>query len=106
MPCEFLNPEPLAKHIEEERPTVSAAVPTIWSELLRYAEDNDVDFSSINRIICGGSAVPPAVRRGGEEKHGLTITRGGGMTETSPLGSRARPPAGTTGDEHWEYRSR
>src|SRR3954447_11629551 len=106
MPFQFLKPEPLAKLIEEERPTVSAAVPTIWSELLRYAEDNDVDFSSINRIICGGSAVPPALMRAGGENHGLTIIRGGGMPETTPLGSMARPPAGTTGDEHWEFRSR
>src|SRR3954451_21426508 len=106
MPFQFLKPEPLAKLIEEERPTVSAAVPTIWSELLRYAEDNDVDFSSINRIICGGSAVPTALMKAWEEKHGLTIIQAWGMTETSPLGSMARPPAGCGEDEHWEYRSR
>jgi fatty-acyl-CoA synthase len=106
MPFEFLKPEPLAKLIEEERPTVSAAVPTIWSELLRYAEDKDVDFSSINRIICGGAAVPTALMKAWEEKHGLTMIQAWGMTETSPLGSMARPPAGTTGDEHWDFRSR
>ncbi|MFL5884760.1 MAG: AMP-binding protein, partial [Thermoleophilaceae bacterium] len=106
MPFQFLKPEPLAKLIEEERPTVSAAVPTIWSELLRYAEDKDVDFSSINRIICGGAAVPTALMKAWEEKHGLTMIQAWGMTETSPLGSMARPPAGTTGDEHWDFRSR
>jgi fatty-acyl-CoA synthase len=106
MPFQFLKPEPLAKLIEEERPTVSAAVPTIWSELLRYADDHDVDFSSIDRIICGGAAVPLALMKAWEEKHGLRIIQAWGMTETSPLGSMARPPAKATGDEHWEFRSR
>src|SRR5439155_789034 len=35
MPGRFLQPEPLARLIEEERVTVAAAVPTIWADLLR-----------------------------------------------------------------------
>jgi fatty-acyl-CoA synthase len=106
MPGEFLQPEPLAKLIEAERPTVCAAVPTIWSGLLEYAEANEVDFSSIERIICGGAAVPLSLMKAWQEKHDLPIIQAWGMTETSPLGSVARPPAGCTEEEHWEFRNR
>ena len=37
-----------------ERPTCTGAVPTIWTDLLRYAENHDVDFSSLQRVMCGG----------------------------------------------------
>jgi len=106
MPSHFMQPEALAKLIEAERPTVSAAVPTIWSGLLQYAEQNEVDFSSISRIICGGAAVPLSLMKAWQEKQELPIIQAWGMTETSPLGSMARPPAGCGEDEHWEYRSR
>ncbi len=38
MPDRFLQAEPLAKLIESERPTIMGCVPTIFSELLRYAD--------------------------------------------------------------------
>ena len=34
MPDRFLQPEPLARLIEAERPTIAGAVPTIWNGLL------------------------------------------------------------------------
>jgi fatty-acyl-CoA synthase len=40
-----------------------------------------------------------------EERHGVLIMQAWGMTETSPLASVARPPAGAEGEEHWRYRS-
>ena len=39
MPGRFLQAEPLAKLIEDERVTVAGAVPTIWMDLLRYADE-------------------------------------------------------------------
>ena len=51
-------PKKLAKFIARERPTTTCAVPTIWADLLRYSEDHEVDFSSVQRIMCGGAAVP------------------------------------------------
>ena len=38
MPGRFLQAEPLARFIDDERPTTHGAVPTIWADLLRYAE--------------------------------------------------------------------
>src|SRR5205085_9700657 len=57
MPGRFLQAEPLAALIAAERPTTACAVPTIWSDLLRYSETHAVDFSSLRRITCGGAAV-------------------------------------------------
>jgi fatty-acyl-CoA synthase len=109
MPARFLQAEPIARLIESERVTVSAAVPTIWMDLLRYIEDSDAerecDLSSVERIICGGAAVPEALMRAWEERHGLRIIQAWGMTETSPLGSMAHPPATAQGEEQWRYRA-
>ena len=38
LPDRFLQAEPLARLIEDERPTIMACVPTIFADLLRYAE--------------------------------------------------------------------
>jgi fatty-acyl-CoA synthase len=108
MPSKFMQAEPLAKAIESERVTISAAVPTIWADLLKYADEHDdADFSSVQRVICGGAAVPKTLMQQWQERHGLKIIQAWGMTETSPLGSVARPPVSVTDeDEHWDYRSK
>jgi len=104
MPAQFLQPEPIARLIAEERVTISAAVPTIWMDLLRYSEDHEVNLDSIRQIICGGSAVPLALMREWDRR-GVKIIQAWGMTETSPLGSMAHPPPDAQGDEQWGYRS-
>jgi fatty-acyl-CoA synthase len=108
MPSKFMQAEPLAKAIESEKVTISAAVPTIWADLLKYADEHDdADFSSVQRVICGGAAVPKTLMQQWQERHGLKIIQAWGMTETSPLGSVARPPVSVTDeDEHWDYRSK
>jgi fatty-acyl-CoA synthase len=106
MPARFLQAEPIARLIEEERVTISAAVPTIWMDLLGYLENNEVDLSSIRRIMCGGAAVPRTLMEQWQERHGVQIIQAWGMTETSPLGSVAIPPPSAEGEEYWEFRSR
>jgi fatty-acyl-CoA synthase len=105
MPSRFLQPEPLARLIEEEKVTLAGAVPTIWLDLLRYADEHKPDLSSMRIVACGGSAVPRALMEAFEERHGMRIIQAWGMTETSPLGSVAYPPEGSEGEEHWSYRS-
>src|SRR3954454_8190317 len=105
-PNKFMQAEPLAKAIEAEKVTISAAVPTIWSDLLKCAEQHSPDLSSVDRVICGGAAVPLSLMQAWEQKHGLRIIQAWGMTETSPLGSVARPPAHLEGDEHWDFRNK
>jgi fatty-acyl-CoA synthase len=101
MPDRFLQAEPLIRLIEDERPTVSGAVPTIWNDLLRHAREHSSDLSSLRLVPCGGSAVPESLMRGFEEL-GVHIVQAWGMTETSPLASVAFPPPGVP--DQWKYR--
>ncbi|MCI0635030.1 MAG: AMP-binding protein, partial [Actinobacteria bacterium] len=94
MPERYLQAEPLARLIEEERPTIAGAVPTIWSDLLRYAGEHGTDLSSFRLVVCGGSAVPRSLIERFEEGHGVRIVQGWGMTETSPLAALSHPPRG------------
>jgi fatty-acyl-CoA synthase len=105
MPGANLKPDALAALIKEERVTASAAVPTIWMDLLRYADEHHPDLSSMRLVICGGSAVPLSLMQQFEERHNVRIIQAWGMTETSPLGSVARPPQQATNEEHWRYRA-
>jgi fatty-acyl-CoA synthase len=106
MPDRFLQPEPLVRAIEAEKPTMSGAVPTIWNDILHYLRANPGhDISSVQRIICGGSAVPRALMEAFEKELGITIIQAWGMTETSPLGSVAKPPRGLSEEAAWDYRA-
>jgi fatty-acyl-CoA synthase len=104
MPDRFLQPEPLVRLIEAERPTIAGAVPTIWSALLQYVREHGGDLSSLRLVPCGGSAVPHSLMEAFETELGVRILHAWGMTETSPLGSVAREPRGVTGEEAWRYR--
>ncbi len=104
MPDRFLQPEPLARFIASEHPTVAGAVPTIWNELLRYVRVHGSDLSSLRMVVCGGSAVPHSLMEAYERELGVRILHAWGMTETSPLGSVAHPPRGASGEEAWRYR--
>ncbi|MFY1688399.1 long-chain fatty acid--CoA ligase [Plantactinospora sp. WMMB782] len=104
MPDRFLQGAPIAEMIAAERPTLAGAVPTIWTDLLNYLDDNEVDTSSLTEVIVGGSACPPALMHAFAERHRIDVIHAWGMTEMSPLGSVARPPAGATGEDAWRYR--
>ena len=106
MPSRFLQAEPMCKFIAEERPTFSGAVPTIWNEILHYAENNPVDLSSLRMIICGGSAVPRSLMEKFQRRHDVTIIQAWGMTETSPLAAVSHPPRGVDPDDEMDWRSK
>ncbi len=107
MPDHFLQAEPLAKLIEAERPTIMGCVPTIFADLLRYADTHDVDISSLQNAACGGSAVPRQLMRDFEERHSVNVFQAWGMTETSPVASYSRPDESAGHDEpHWDMRAK
>src|SRR5256885_2022155 len=85
MPDRFLQAAPLAAMIEKERPTLAGAVPTIWTDLLAYLEQNPTDISSLKEAVVGGSACPPALMHAFHDR-GVEIIHAWGMTEMSPLG--------------------
>ncbi|MFC9731167.1 long-chain fatty acid--CoA ligase [Streptomyces roseolus] len=103
MPDRFLQPAPLAEMIERERPSHAAAVPTIWQGLLAEVTANPRDLSSMKQVTIGGAACPPSLMEA-YDKLGVRLCHAWGMTETSPLGTMAHPPAGLTPEEEWPYR--
>ncbi len=111
MPARFLQAEPLARFIAAERPTFSGAVPTIWTDLLRFGDANPgaLDLSSMRMIVCGGSAVPRSLMEAFEAKYGVRIVQAWGMTETSPLAAVAHPPGavelGTRDEMNWREKT-
>ena len=106
MPQQFLQAEPLSNIIALHRPTVSAGVPTIWSDLLRYAQSHEVDLSSLRMITAGGAAVPRRLLERFESELGIEMVQGWGMTETSPLCSLALPPRGIPPEEEMDWRAK
>jgi fatty-acyl-CoA synthase len=107
MPDRFLQAEPLVGLIEAERVTISAAVPTIWNDILQFLRANPGrDLSSIRAVMCGGSAVPRALIAAFDNEFGIPIIQGWGMTETSPVAALAKAPAGVTGERAHDYQSK
>ena len=108
MPDRFLQAEPLARAIQSERPTVAGCVPTIFADLLRYADTHEVDLSSLTHAVCGGSAVPRQLMKDFQERHGVRIFQGWGMTETSPVVTFCEPtedPQRGHDERYWDERA-
>jgi len=107
MPDRFLQAEPLAGLIEAERPTIMGCVPTIFADLLRYAEGHPVDLSSLKNAACGGSAVPRQLMKDFQERHDVRVFQAWGMTETSPVATYSRPDESRGHDDaYWDERAR
>ncbi len=106
MPQQFLQAAPLAAAIASCRPTIAAGVPTIWNDLLRYAETAPVDLSSVRIVVAGGAAVPRSMFTRFDEQFGLELVQGWGMTETSPMCALSFPPRGTDPEEEIDFRVR
>ncbi|MFL6145281.1 MAG: fatty acid--CoA ligase [Labedaea sp.] len=104
LPDRFLQPEALVEMIAAERPTLAAAVTTTWSAVLEELRTRPADVSSLRMVLAGGAACPPALIQEFEERHGVRVVQGWGMTETSPIATVAHPPARVSGPDAWPYR--
>ncbi|MDE3026557.1 MAG: AMP-binding protein, partial [Acidobacteriota bacterium] len=93
-PGPHLDPQSLLEDMEQERVNWAAGVPTIWMGILQLLDANPGrwDLSAMKAMLVGGSAVPRAMIAAYEQRHGLKIVQGWGMTETSPVASTATLP--------------
>ncbi len=104
LPGPRMDPASLAELIAAERVTFAAAVPTIWQGIAQL--DPAPQLDSVERLICGGSAVPESLMRTYDERFGVPIIQAWGMTETSPMASISRvPPEGPEGDAAYALRA-
>jgi len=87
------EPEDIANLIENEGVTLTAGVPTVWLGLLEYMEDNEVDLSTLEYIVVGGSAAPQSMIEQFDDL-GVEVVHAWGMTEMSPIGTVANLKSG------------
>lgn len=89
--------------------TIFAGVPTMYWALLNHKGAEDFDLSaiaeSLRLAVCGGSSLPRAVLTGFEERFGVPILEGYGLSESSPVATfnrtdRPRRP-GSVGFPVW-----
>ena len=86
-PGQHLDGRSLHQLFEAEGVTMSAGVPTVWLGLLNYMKEQKLGFSTLKRVVIGGSACPPAMIRAFQEDFGVEVLHAWGMTEMSPLGT-------------------
>ena len=85
-----LDPVNLYDLIEREQVTMAAGVPTVWLKVCEHLAQTGRRFTSLRRILCGGSAMPEALIATLEDKYGVEICHAWGMTELSPVGTSGR----------------
>jgi fatty-acyl-CoA synthase len=94
LPGRHLDGASLARLLNEERVTITGAVPTVWLGVLAYLRESGQRLTHLKRIFSGGSAVPRAMIEGFAD-YGVEVQHGWGMTETGPLVSCYAPVAAT-----------
>jgi len=104
LPNRFTQAAPLARFIATERATLAAAVPTVWFDILGL-DPADVDLASLRTILCGGAAVPRSLIEAYEQRFGVRIVQGWGLTETSPVASLSFPPKHGPAERAMDYRA-
>jgi fatty-acyl-CoA synthase len=88
---------------EEEDATFLAGVPTIWINTANYLKETGKRLPKVHTVLCGGSAIPRVLMES-MDSLGLRMLHAWGMTETSPLGSVARPRTGTKPEDELNAR--
>ncbi|MGH6654357.1 MAG: long-chain fatty acid--CoA ligase [Actinocrinis sp.] len=109
LPGPYMTPDMLVRFVEAERATVASGVPTIWTGILNYGAEHEIDLSSLRLASSGGAAASRSLLQAFDQRYGVRIIQGWGMTETSPVGGMAHPPAGvapgTDEDLDWRLKS-
>jgi acyl-CoA synthetase (AMP-forming)/AMP-acid ligase II len=73
----------LHRLIVDEGVTIAAAVPTIWLGMLQHCRETGHGLGRLRRIFSGGTAPPSAMIESFFHDHGVRISHGWGMTETT-----------------------
>ena len=81
----------LARLIESEQVTVGVGVPTVWLGLVEHLDATGGDLRSLQRVLVGGSPLPPALMERIERRLGVSVQTSWGMTELSPCGTMSPP---------------
>jgi len=78
------EPDTVLKAIQDAGVTVFTGVPTMYQYLLRHPDLDEYDTSSLRLGVSGGAAMNLEVLKAVEERLGIFILEGYGLSETSP----------------------
>ena len=81
------DPTAALELMQEHRVTFFGGVPTMYFALLHHPEADAYDLSSLQSCVSGGAAMPVEVMTAFDEKYGVNILEGYGLSETSPVAS-------------------
>ncbi len=77
--------EQLLKVINEKKPSVFHAVPTLYAAIANHPKIADFDLTSIKSCISGGAPLPMDVKKRFEALTGCSLVEGYGLSEASPV---------------------
>ncbi len=93
MPGAQMDGASIYQLLDDEKVSMTAAVPTVWLMLLNHLQQNNLKLPHLKKVLIGGSAIPERILRAFEEDYEVDVVHAWGMTETSPLGTLgALPP--------------
>ncbi len=84
---QMFNPAVFWEAVEKYRPVTFSGVPTILAILLDAPGADTADFSSLRYVICGAAPLPVSLFHRFENKFGLHILEGYGLTEGTCVSS-------------------
>lgn len=76
-------PDTFLAAIEQFRPTYFSAVPAIYARLAELPENTTFDASSLRFAICGAAPVSKELLERIEQRYGISLVEGYGLTETT-----------------------
>lgn len=79
------SPMALVKTVERRRATLVMAIPSMYAAVLKLKSARAESFQSVSLAISGGEPLPDSVCAGFEQRFGVTLREGYGLTETSPV---------------------
>jgi fatty-acyl-CoA synthase len=84
MPGPKMDAASICELMHQEDVTISAAVPTVWIDVIARLREEGV--GKLRRVLIGGAAVPRWMAEALDDL-GIALCQGWGMTEMSPLGT-------------------
>lgn len=90
LPGSGMDGQSVYEMLNDEKVSISAAVPTVWMGLLQYLEENELALPYLDRVLIGGAACPRMMIEVLEEKYDVEVVHGWGMTEMSPVGTTGK----------------
>ncbi len=84
-------PSRIIRALREHRPTALVAIPSMFSALLSVKDGGPADFVSLRFVVSGGEPLPQAVASVFQERFGVRINEGYGLTETGPVTNWSLP---------------